>query len=361
MSGSKSDSSNGPKQSAPRGIWELISGFCRDLDPHDPNSLDLSNACPEELAAAGLRRLARFVGAELGSLYVGDPAGGFRLLGQRGDREVPPEIPGDSGPTPSGLMTEASTKKTPLFLPDAASFRKGLGLPPLTNDGEDLGEGCIVLPLISHSEAWGVVNLAALNDPPPGPRSQRRQALVHGTQLLATSLRLGGLLQQLEGQASSDGLTGLLNYASFYDVLAREVLRAERYGTPLSLILLDLDYFKAINDRFGHLAGDQILRELARRMLEALRATDRPARYGGDEFAVILPQTDRDGALHVANRIQENIRAVPWKYLQATIPVGISAGVAEFEPKMTAVDLVSAADRRLYQAKHAGRDQVIGE
>ncbi|MEW6312756.1 MAG: diguanylate cyclase [Pseudomonadota bacterium] len=160
--------------------------------------------------------------------------------------------------------------------------------------------------------------------------------------------------------ASHDGLTGLLNHKSFYTLLIEEVERAQRYHTPLSLLLLDLDRFKKINDKYGHLAGDKVLKEVSTLLLHYARTVDKVCRYGGEEIAVILPGIDLAEALQVAERL----RAILQKH-RITLPdgqdIGVTAsiGVATLVDAIkSAQDLTDAADRALYNAKHTGRNRV---
>jgi diguanylate cyclase (GGDEF)-like protein len=157
-------------------------------------------------------------------------------------------------------------------------------------------------------------------------------------------------------QAELDSLTGLHNRRLFYEFLGREIARAERYERSVSLIVFDLDDFKLINDRIGHLAGDGVLVELADRVRGVVRAADIPCRVGGDEFAVILPEASRDDAELLADRIALAIRG------QQNDKVGalkISAGVAEHRPGDTAADLFHRADEALLRAKNAGKARTV--
>jgi diguanylate cyclase (GGDEF)-like protein len=178
---------------------------------------------------------------------------------------------------------------------------------------------------------------------------------------LRYALKLGETLEALRQLATHDPLTGLLNRREFDRILAEESERAARFGDPLALGLLDLDHFKLINDRHGHPAGDAVLREVARRLLAQVRSVDRVLRLGGEEFALVLVQTDRAGAQRVAERACAAIRGEP-------VPVGgtsalrvtASAGVAVVpDDASTPTALVAAADQALYAAKTAGRDRVV--
>ncbi|MGE3165173.1 MAG: GGDEF domain-containing protein [Planctomycetota bacterium] len=340
-------------------IWRFLDGLRADLEPTDG---PLDPDTPRRVALSGLGRFASFVRARHGSLYLGEPASGFHLLGELSGRKLPTDVPGSAGgldaPETPTLMQFAARRRQPLLVSDVTEFRREHRVAPPPSTAPDLGPACVVVPLSCQDRAVGVINLSGLDIPPPTASSLEGEALSHAARIMGTSLRLMAYLGRLEGMASRDGLTGLLNYATFYDALAREVLRAQRYETPLSLILIDLDHFKGINDRYGHLAGDKILTDLSDRIRQALRAADLAARYGGDEFAVILPQTNREGAVRVAERIRANILAVPFEYLQTRLPVTVSLGVGELEPGMTAVDIVGKTDKGLYKAKNAGRDQV---
>ncbi|MFL5318021.1 MAG: diguanylate cyclase [Myxococcaceae bacterium] len=163
---------------------------------------------------------------------------------------------------------------------------------------------------------------------------------------------------QLERISVTDGLTGLFNHKRFQEELASEVLRAQRNGRPLSVLMIDVDHFKRFNDRFGHPAGDKLLRELAATLQKELRATDILARYGGEEFAVILPETPAEMAAQAAERLRN---AVDQK-LNAGDPehhVSISVGVATRRDKEDAPQLIVDADKALYRAKNSGRNRVV--
>ncbi len=157
-------------------------------------------------------------------------------------------------------------------------------------------------------------------------------------------------------QAELDSLTGLHNRRLFYEFLGREIARAHRYERYVSVIVFDLDDFKRINDRIGHLEGDAVLVEVADRVRTVVRATDIPCRVGGDEFAVILPESSRDDAELLADRIAIKIRSQSIEKIGA---LKISAGVAELRPEDTPADLFKRADHALYRAKDAGKARVV--
>ncbi len=174
----------------------------------------------------------------------------------------------------------------------------------------------------------------------------------------AVALRNADLLDRLRAQATIDPLTGCHNRRGFDELLALELARAHRYQRPLSVVLLDIDHFKAINDDFGHEAGDHALQRIGRTVRHAFRTTDSACRYGGEEFAVIFPETPREESVKLAERLRGQVES-----LSATeeVPRTLTAsfGVAAYpDDGATAAELIRAADRALYRAKTLGRNRV---
>ncbi len=158
-----------------------------------------------------------------------------------------------------------------------------------------------------------------------------------------------------------DGLTQLFNRRFFNETLEREINRCKRYQRPLSLLIFDIDFFKRVNDEFGHVAGDALLRQLAQVVRPRVRREDILARVGGEEFAVILPEIEREGALVTAEKIREVVEGTTFAFEESLMPCTISVGAAELdgvndEPKT----LYARADAALYQAKKSGRNRVVG-
>ncbi len=153
-----------------------------------------------------------------------------------------------------------------------------------------------------------------------------------------------------------DAQTGLATRPQWLALVAAELRRFQRYGAVSSLLMVDIDHFKRINDSAGHLVGDQVIHDVSRILREGLRSADTAGRYGGDEFGVLLPGTAREAAIEVAERLR---RAVAAEVAIAGVPVTFSIGVAELAPGMEAIeDWTGAADEALYRAKDAGRDCV---
>lgn len=178
-----------------------------------------------------------------------------------------------------------------------------------------------------------------------------------GARLLAlqeTLLQVQGTLRHL---ATHDHLTGLWNRAMVRERLTAEISRARRAGTPLAVVLADLDHFKQLNDTYGHVAGDDILRHAARGMRSALRAYDSIGRYGGEEFLMVLPDCDTDVAVTVAERARVAV-ATGVRVAGAEVPLRVSLGVAATRTPGDPDHLIAAADEALYRAKAAGRNRV---
>jgi two-component system cell cycle response regulator len=158
---------------------------------------------------------------------------------------------------------------------------------------------------------------------------------------------------------TTDGLTGAFNKRSFDEELKREMFRFLRYRRPLSMIMIDIDHFKHVNDEYGHLAGDRVLCDLARLLMSLARSEDIFCRYGGEEFAVLLPETLLSEAIERAEMMRAMVERARFEFDGVPIPVTISAGVAEAKPNQEEPDeFVAAADRKLYEAKHGGRNRV---
>ena len=189
-------------------------------------------------------------------------------------------------------------------------------------------------------------------------------ALVFGGTSMVLVIALEQAWSTVNELAMVDSLTGLSNRRHFVPAAEREIELARRHHQPLALLLLDMDHFKAINDRHGHLAGDQVLVEVGKRCRETLRTTDLLARWGGEEFIMLLPNTSQAQAQQLAERVRAAVSAsaqlvVDGQSVQVTVSVGVAgaAGTAT-GPTVSLEMLIQQADEALYRAKHAGRDQV---
>ena len=167
-------------------------------------------------------------------------------------------------------------------------------------------------------------------------------------------------MERLRELATHDGLTGLINYQRFHELLETELARAKRYKIPISLIFADIDYFKQINDTYGHLAGDHALRIVSKFLQDIVRTCDTVARYGGEEFGIILPETSIDGAVVATERIRKKVPEQQIEYENKKFTITLSFGVACFTPgqDISKSDFLNSADKALYEAKLKGRNRL---
>lgn len=181
-----------------------------------------------------------------------------------------------------------------------------------------------------------------------------------GQRVVELERALTSARERLAHEAAHDGLTGSLNRRAIMEELTRELLRAARSREPVSVILADVDHFKRVNDTFGHGAGDEVLREVSRRIQRGLRNYDRAGRYGGEEFLVVLSGCAQEGAEAVAERIRQTVEREPIFCGREPLTVTVSLGVACSESDASVERLIRAADLALYRSKHGGRNRVTG-
>ena len=182
----------------------------------------------------------------------------------------------------------------------------------------------------------------------------------HYLQLFESDSReLSDELTRVRLLSLTDELTGLPNRRAFMRRLEDEVARVQRYGFPLSFVLMDLDHFKAVNDDYGHAAGDEVLRVYSKNILSIFRHHDMVARYGGEEFAVLLPNTDSDGTVRALNKVRRRANETRWQAngQMADVPT-FSAGVSLYKPGESASAFIERADKALYMSKENGRNIV---
>jgi diguanylate cyclase (GGDEF)-like protein len=225
------------------------------------------------------------------------------------------------------------------------------------------GANALARPLPAPDPDDGMVGVISIARP-GGAFSERQQELfAYLARQAAISIENVGLHETIQRQAVTDELTGLFNHRRFQEVMTAEVERVRRFEQELGLIMLDIDNFKRVNDTYGHLQGDHVLREVARVLREASREVDEPARYGGEEMAVALPQTGLDGAFEFAERVRTQIEALELPLLdgdgvlRVTASFGVAALPHSAKPDKDA--LVAAADAALYRAKRSGKNRTV--
>ena len=186
---------------------------------------------------------------------------------------------------------------------------------------------------------------------------------LYGSSMRETLYKRGNELKaahaRIEELAQVDELTGLLNRRYIMKTLNEEMARAQRFGAACSVAIIDLDFFKRINDQFGHPVGDEVLRTFAITLFANLRTVDKLGRYGGEEFLMILPDTAKDQALRTLDRLRSIASEVDWAAISRVMNVTMSAGISEVRKEDSAADILARADAALYNAKDAGRNRVI--
>ncbi len=254
------------------------------------------------------------------------------------------EVRVPAGPLAHDLAAPETAEAAPL-----RSLCRRLGLPPP-----------VAVPLAAGSRVVGLLELA---DPGPDAVDVEEDRVV--LDLFAVqavqAVRLARAYRTVRLGTLRDALTGVANHGSFQETLRHEIARHERSAENLVLLMVDLDDFKAVNDRFGHPVGDAVLRGVVARLLESVRDMDVVARYGGEEFAVILPQTDAAQGARVAERLREAVAAAPLPAgSEEPLPLTVSIGLAVYpEDAVMKEALVECADRALYAAKRTGKNRAV--
>ncbi|CAN5268671.1 hypothetical protein BH23GEM2_BH23GEM2_14930 [soil metagenome] len=245
----------------------------------------------------------------------------------------------------------------PVILEDARPLRKHGAMYRSGETLRDLGS-MAVIPLKS-GEKQVVGAIAIEGTQPRDVRAEDAKNLRLLGALAEAALDTVWEIEEITRRATIDPLTGLYNRGYFENILRLIVTETERFGGGSSLIMIDLDHFKQVNDTYGHPAGDAILREVADVLSARKRAVDSAFRYGGEELALLLPRTERDGAAELAERLREAVELKKFEWQGTVIPITISCGVAEYPASAKAAEtLLAAADEALYAAKAAGRNCV---
>lgn len=240
----------------------------------------------------------------------------------------------------------------------------GLGLCKRIRSQSDSNPAYIIM-LTSRSETTDIVTGLDMGASDyitkPFNNIELKARLQVGKRILDLQTELNQTKEMLTYQASHDALTGLLNRRAIMEGLEKEIARAQRQQQPLCVALCDIDYFKRINDRYGHLAGDYVLREVSQHITEQLRPFDLVGRYGGEEFLLILNAAKKD-TLRLFERVRLSIENAVFSYAQQKIKVTISCGVTVFKPTLQegeSLILIDTADKALFSAKEGGRNRVV--
>ena len=216
----------------------------------------------------------------------------------------------------------------------------------------------LAIPLMVGGRMVGVIGVFHADKTYQFSNSELNLLTLFGQQA-AIAVENARLFSETRRLAQTDSLTGLFNRRHFYDLARREFERAHRYHQPLSAIMIDVDSFKQVNDRYGHSVGDMVLHSVAQSCLSSLRSVDVVARYGGEEFVALIPNTDLDGCYQIAERMRGCVAGRTHLVGEDRLSITISLGIAEMDPDCLNVDtLLDQADKALYKAKQAGKNQV---
>jgi len=317
------------------------------------NTLDL-----DQIIQVAVHQLPEVVDARRASLYFYD-ASSDRLVLQGHSHEAPVAERVELAANPNSPMAHALRRGEVLRIGGFDAFQKESGLVierPFEQRYQT--DSCIVVPLKGGGRTFGVLNLADKVDGAPFDTGIDLPVIEQMAELIGASIYNVQLYHEMEQQAKSDPLTGLANRRALEETLARETDRARRYGSPLSILMVDVDVLKDVNDRFGHPAGDAVLRNLAAILLETVRSVDVPGRWAGDEFLVLLPDTAGAQAEQLARRLRRRNHEQPPRLDGRDVPATLSIGVAEYGEDDTPDTLLRRVDRALYRAKEAGRDGI---
>ena len=243
-------------------------------------------------------------------------------------------------------LSDAVGKPVPSFYADPAD-RDALLL-ALQRDGQ-VDEREVRFRRPSGEEFWGAISVRRV-------RVDGTTGLLSGVRDITLQRSAAARLHEL---ATTDALTGMLNRRRLFELAGEELDRSERYGRPLSLAMLDIDHFKAINDRFGHHLGDDALVAVARTVREQVRRQDAVGRYGGEEFAVLLPETELEAARQVIERVRAQVHALALTSAGTPVPLAVSGGVVQRRRGEPLNAALNRADEALYAAKRGGRNRVV--
>jgi len=318
----------------------------------DFQELDLPTLCHKCVTT-----LPRRLGFSEGALYLYDPEQRVLALAETScQRPVDLAIRVDAASRHA--FVQVARDGEPFVSDDMRRTCRARGWLPPSSNHPNADQAALIAPLFY---AGGLQGLLHCGRPGRGEPSDLDLPLRDVCSVLGRALAHARQFTRARAEARVDALTGLFNYRWMSETLANEVRRAERFASPLSLMLIDLDGLKQVNDGYGHPAGDAVLRHVAARIRSAVRQIDLPARIGGDEFAVLLPATEVEGARQVAQRVLSAIRSDGPVIDGATLAISGSVGVAPWRSGWAPADLVQAADRAMYAAKRQGGDRVAAD
>lgn len=313
------------------------------------STLELDSLLGQILDAA----MSALPAAENGALHLIAPeTGELQLRAFHGGED--PRIHLFKPVSANSFSARAVRFRRPLLIEDAASEENASSADDFPSAPNMTS--IIVAPLSTEQKVFGAIALGSGKT--SAFSADDLQLLVSFAATATTALQNAQLHAVVQQQAVTDTLTGLYNRRGFYELAEHEILRAQRFHRPMSMILFDIDLFKQINDTYGHPMGDKILASVSASCKAELRQVDIIARYGGDEFIVLLPETSLMEALRAAERLRQKVEQLTFTNHEKTVRVTLCAGVAELLPGDTLKNLIERTDQSLYRAKQGGRNRV---
>ncbi len=342
---SSGNTDNNPDSSI--SLLEQVTPLARQI-----NCLDI-----DRIADVCIKNIPKLVRLRFASLYILDETNNILHLHKHNHPFLINKIV-SLNQTPTPLMVMAIRSKELILVPDIDTHKKPIIKKSQRAFAENYQtKNCAIVPLICQDRVVGVLNLADKMD--GGHFDSGDIALIElFSQLVGASIGNIKLFEKIQHQATTDGLTGLVNHKTFYEILEKELWRSRRYGGQISLIMVDIDNLKQINDDYGHRVGDKVIKEISKRIKQCIRQIDTAARYGGDEFAVILLNTSLIDASVVAKRMVDAVAKTPTACNKEQIPLSISVGLGQYDAQVSPEDITSRSDQALYAAKQAGKNTV---
>lgn len=328
-------------------LLEAITPLAQQL-----NCLDI-----KAIADICINEIPKLINASLASLYLLDDTSEILHLENNNHKFLINNIVSLNQNPPSPMVATVRSKEI-MLVGDTDSnkkFKAGTSQKGFSKNYST--KSCIIAPLICQGRVVGVLNLADKTD---GTAFNHEDIDIVELfrQLIGASIGNVNLFEKTQRQAKSDGLTGMLNHKTFYEYLDSELRRCQRYGGEVSIIMADIDNLKYINDTYGHRAGDYAIRQISKKITACIRNIDYAARYGGDEFAVILPNTSLNDAVTVAERMVQMVADRPMNWEHNKIKLSISVGVGQHSSTSQMGDVTKSTDQALYAAKQAGKNTV---